>query len=80
LYDLQTVPHESHNLADRPEMQSKLEELRGVLDHWIAETGDKGDIPEDPAIAEKFEQQMTNIYNERLKKLYEEEGMEWRWG
>lgn len=80
LYDLQSDPHEIRNLSERVEMQNKLEELRGVLNHWIAETGDKGEIPEEPAIAEKYEQQMINIYNERLKKLYEEEGMEWRWG
>mgnify|MGYP005857519529 CR=1 FL=1 len=36
LYDLRTDPHEIHNLALSPRHQDKLNELRALLDAWIA--------------------------------------------
>ncbi len=44
LYDLDADPFEIHNLADSdtPEAREALSRLRGVLDHWIEETGDQG--------------------------------------
>ncbi|MFC1712459.1 sulfatase-like hydrolase/transferase [Candidatus Poribacteria bacterium] len=46
LYDLQSDPHEVHNLADDTGHQEILRELRAKLDEWIVETGDQGEIPE----------------------------------
>ncbi len=46
LYDLTTDPFEIHNLASKPEFQSKLKELRKALNGWLAKVGDKGAIPE----------------------------------
>jgi arylsulfatase A-like enzyme len=48
LYDLQADPHEVRNLAGRPAQDSVLRALRGVLDRWVQETGDRGNELEDP--------------------------------
>jgi len=44
LYDLQTDPHEIHNLANstNPEDQAELKKLRAVLEKWIEDTNDQG--------------------------------------
>ena len=44
LYDLQTDPWEINNLAqsNQTEHQAALKRLRGVLEKWITDTGDKG--------------------------------------
>jgi hypothetical protein len=42
LYDLEADPHELKNLAQSQQHQQTLEELRALLDEWIAETEDKG--------------------------------------
>jgi arylsulfatase A-like enzyme len=49
LYDLQNDPHEIDNLAGRPEFVPELERHRNILEHWIRETDDKGQYPEDAA-------------------------------
>ena len=48
LYDLQTDPFETHNLAksNAPEHRAALERLSGVLQTWIEQTNDQGRIPE----------------------------------
>lgn len=46
LYDLESDPHEVKNLAASPAHAKALEELRTLLDRWIKETGDPGEIPE----------------------------------
>jgi hypothetical protein len=46
LYDLMTDPDEIHNLADSPEHQAKLNELRNALSAWQLEIGDLGFVPE----------------------------------
>jgi uncharacterized sulfatase len=51
LYDLQEDPHEVRNLAGDRQYRSELVRLRDRLDQWIWETRDRGQIPEDPAIA-----------------------------
>ncbi|HKI17843.1 MAG TPA: sulfatase/phosphatase domain-containing protein, partial [Isosphaeraceae bacterium] len=53
LYDLESDPHEIHNLAtsSNPEHRAVLERLRGVLEQWIKETNDQGRIFESPEIA-----------------------------
>ena len=53
LYDVVDDPWEIRNLADDPEMQAVLDDLRGKLDHWIEDPHpdlgwrDKGAVPED---------------------------------
>jgi hypothetical protein len=46
LYDLKNDPFEFRNLSDSPEHQNTLKEMRGLLETWIKETGDKGQYPE----------------------------------
>jgi N-sulfoglucosamine sulfohydrolase len=48
LYDLQTDPHEIRNLAGDAGQRERLLSMRALVDHWIAETGDKGVMMEDP--------------------------------
>ena len=51
LYDLVKDPYELNNLAALSEMQDTLNVLRNVLNEWIKETNDLGEIPEDELIA-----------------------------
>jgi N-sulfoglucosamine sulfohydrolase len=46
LYDLENDPYELNNLAENPEYQDKLQELRQKLVEWQEKYGDKGFIPE----------------------------------
>jgi len=46
LYDLQRDPHELKNLAADPASTAVLQEMRAILDRWIADTGDQGRHPE----------------------------------
>jgi N-sulfoglucosamine sulfohydrolase len=64
LYDTEADPNEIHNLAesDKPEHREALLRLRAALDTWIAETGDRGEFPEDPAIVAPFEQEMHDWF------------------
>ena len=52
LYDLEADPHEVENLADDPSHEDTLARLRGALDDWIEETGDRGLENEPSMIAE----------------------------
>ena len=45
-YDLQTDPHEIHNLANDPAHQKRLSRFREVHSQWIRDTRDLGLIPE----------------------------------
>jgi uncharacterized sulfatase len=54
LYDRRADPHEMTNLVADPKHAAVLARLRGALETWIRETGDRGAIPEDPAIAEQL--------------------------
>jgi N-sulfoglucosamine sulfohydrolase len=51
LYDLETDPHEIHNLATAPQHQRVLKRLRAALEKWIAETNDQGSQLEPPELA-----------------------------
>jgi hypothetical protein len=51
LYDLQTDPHEIHNLATSPAHEPVLLRLRSVLENWIEETRDQGQQLEPPDLA-----------------------------
>lgn len=46
LYDLNSDPHQTTNLATKPEFQSVLREHRQHLEHWEKATDDKGRYPE----------------------------------
>ena len=46
LYDTRADPDEVHNLATDPKYQRVLVRMRRVLDKWIKETKDLGEIPE----------------------------------
>lgn len=46
LYDLEADPHEIHNLADSPEHQDALEEMRVECLAWQKRIGDLGLVPE----------------------------------
>lgn len=46
LFDTENDPHELNNLAADPAYAAKLAELRSALDGWMAQTNDKGFVPE----------------------------------
>ncbi len=50
LYDLETDPWETQNLATStdPQHRAALERLRAVLEQWMRETKDLGEVPESP--------------------------------
>lgn len=60
LYDIETDPHEIHNLAhsDKPQHREALARLRAALAAWITETGDQGRWPEPPEVVAPFEREM----------------------
>lgn len=62
LYDTKNDPHEINNLAADPSFAGKLKEMRGRLDLWMEETGDKGRQPE---TAEMYDSDMA-VYIQRL--------------
>lgn len=41
-YDLNTDPHQIHNLAEDPGFETEVVRHRAILDTWIQETGDQG--------------------------------------
>lgn len=46
LYDTQSDPHETRNLADDPQYRSVLEAMRAELLKWMKKIGDVGLVPE----------------------------------
>ena len=46
LYDLETDPHEIHNLVGKRNHINKLNELRAAHSDWVKRTGDLGLLPE----------------------------------
>ena len=60
LYDLKADPYEINNLASDPEYAAKLKEMRGHLDKWMEQTGDRGREPESK---EMFESDMDVYLN-----------------
>ena len=49
LYDLETDPHETINLAEDPACAEVLVEHRQILESWVEETDDQGQYPESDA-------------------------------
>jgi N-sulfoglucosamine sulfohydrolase len=66
LYDCDQDPYEVKNLADSPEHQGKLKELRAALDSWIKETHDLGEIPEPDLIKRGLVKNVLKDYDKRL--------------
>ena len=54
LYDLESDPHELNNLIDDPAHREKADELRGELQTWMDDIGDKGFIPEEEMITQMW--------------------------
>jgi arylsulfatase A-like enzyme len=50
LYDMQSDPHETKNLASSPGHQSVLKRLRAVLEKWIQQSNDQGRQSEPPEL------------------------------
>jgi N-sulfoglucosamine sulfohydrolase len=75
LYDVIADPYEIENLAGSPSHAEVLEQLRGVLDAWIAESNDQGRILEDSAIVGYYEQRMKDNYDERIAALRRQWGV-----
>jgi uncharacterized sulfatase len=73
LYDTAADPDEVHNLAGKEEYVEILDRMSNVLNLWIQSTGDKGEIPEDPSIQPKFEQEMIDAYKDVYPTLKETE-------
>jgi uncharacterized sulfatase len=68
LYDLEADPHEVKNLADSPDHQATLKEMRAALDQWIKDTKDLGEVPEQELINRGLvEDKLNKEYAERLK-------------
>jgi len=63
LYDTQNDPHEIHNLADSPQHQAVLKELRVALDKWIEETHDLGAVPEQELIKRGLVHDILSTYD-----------------
>lgn len=62
LYDLRNDPYELNNLAGDARYRATLAEMRGKLERWMEETGDKGQQPEP---AEMYNSDMR-VYVDRL--------------
>lgn len=64
LFDTQGDPDEIRNLcaSPQPEHRAALERLRAALDTWIAETGDRGAVPEAPEVVAPFAAEMHSWF------------------
>jgi len=68
LYDVSVDPHEIHNLADSPDHQTALKELRAALNQWIVDTKDLGAVTETELIKRGLVKDMLSTYEERKLK------------
>lgn len=62
LYDVEADPHNINNLADDPEYQEKLTELKNANQQWLLDVRDVGFLPE---------AMMLNIAQDSSSTLYE---------
>jgi uncharacterized sulfatase len=67
LYDISNDPHEIDNLASDPDFIEILANLRGRLDEWIADTGDRGGIPEDDKVLSYWREHMESGFAEKMR-------------
>ncbi|MCF6268957.1 MAG: sulfatase [Melioribacteraceae bacterium] len=77
LYDIKVDPFELNNLASNSEYKEKLISMRGVLDKWMEKTKDQGNVKEWTVVIDYYEELMKSRYDERLKKIYSDEGMKY---
>jgi uncharacterized sulfatase len=69
LYDLQADPHETVNLAAKPEHAGTLKEMREALEKWIVDVKDQGAVPERDLIQRGVVKNVLDgEYEERVKK------------
>jgi arylsulfatase A-like enzyme len=59
LYDLETDPYETTNLAKDPAYQEELLEMRSILTNWVKEMPDLSFYPENMLMAKAFEDPVT---------------------
>lgn len=59
LYDCSRDPYELNNLADDADYKEKLEELRAEMDRWLADIGDKPNLPESELVAQLWQGEKT---------------------
>ena len=77
LFDLKKDPHEINNLAKDPKYAKKLAELSKILDDWIAETGDMGQLEEtETEIAAVVARWQEDCTDPRCVAYVEKHGME----
>lgn len=62
LFDTLNDRFEINNLAESNEHRDVLLEMRAALDTWMAETGDRGHIPEAPEVVAPFLQEMHDWF------------------
>lgn len=65
LYDTQSDPFEIKNLASDPRYEKILKRMRQVLDRWIVQTKDMGDIPEQEMIRRGLVKDVLTGYEAR---------------
>ena len=65
LYDLQSDPQETRNLAADPKYAKTLAEMRARLERWMRETDDRGRKPEPAAM---YDSDMAVYLEERSKR------------
>jgi hypothetical protein len=63
-YDLQTDPYEVRNLAQAPAHKERVARVGRLLDDWIRETHDQGEIPEPKEVIEREEPRFTKALKE----------------
>ena len=64
LYDTASDPHEINNRASsmQPAHREALLRMRAALDVWMAETGDRGHLPEPPEVVAPFAKEMHDWF------------------
>ncbi len=68
LYDLEADPFEVKNLADSPDHQAVLKQMRAALDQWMADTKDLGGVPEQELIRRGLVKDVLSTeYDARVK-------------
>ncbi|MFM8274051.1 MAG: sulfatase/phosphatase domain-containing protein, partial [Gemmata sp.] len=72
LYDLDTDPHEVHNLAsaESVELQKVRKEMAAALDQWIKDTKDLGETPEKELIRKGTVRDVLSTEYEARVKLH----------
>jgi hypothetical protein len=68
LYDIQADPWEVENLAASAKHADVLKAMRGRLETWIKETGDKGQFPEKPEAKKPPKRKPKGEKGKRAKK------------